>query len=242
MTRAIDRLLVVGRDRPEKREDSTPIGWVLSRLAAYDDLETAADGPVELERGGARLLVRLDRFTPAAEPRPRPPPSRSRPRTASCCSSTSSRSPRPRRPSRSCPRSCRRRCRRSTASAGSRSARSPSTSAARTATSPSASRGCGELRAGHASGRRRSARDRDRRRRAPAARGGRPGRPARARPRAGSRLVPDRHRRGARADPRLRRVVLRVRPGARLAELPGAAPSSRSRSSTTASCSAAGST
>jgi ATP-dependent helicase/nuclease subunit A len=68
MTRAVDRLLVSGAIDPEKREDSTPIGWVLSRLAGYDELETAADGPVELERGDARLLLRLDRFAPSPEP------------------------------------------------------------------------------------------------------------------------------------------------------------------------------
>jgi len=57
------------------RDATTPIGWVLSRLAADEELDAAGDAPVELERGDARLLVRLDRFdaeawadAPADEP------------------------------------------------------------------------------------------------------------------------------------------------------------------------------
>ena len=60
MTRAIDRLIVSGAldpDRPEDRE--TPIGWVLGRLNAAQEL-AAAEGPVELERGNARLIVRVN--------------------------------------------------------------------------------------------------------------------------------------------------------------------------------------
>ena len=63
MTRAIDRLIVSGAidpDRPSER--TTPIGWVLERLDARGELETAGREPVELERGGARLLIRVDRF------------------------------------------------------------------------------------------------------------------------------------------------------------------------------------
>jgi ATP-dependent exoDNAse (exonuclease V) beta subunit len=66
MTRAVDRLIVAGSIDPEKAADErTPIGWVLGRLEipAFDE---AADGPVELERGGARILLRLDRHQ--AEP------------------------------------------------------------------------------------------------------------------------------------------------------------------------------
>src|SRR5205823_14269651 len=66
MTRAIDRLIVSGAidpDRPSERE--TPIGWVLARLQAEEELAAAGDTPVELERGDARLLVRLDRYRPA---------------------------------------------------------------------------------------------------------------------------------------------------------------------------------
>jgi ATP-dependent helicase/nuclease subunit A len=67
MTRAIDRLIVSGAIDPTRdSERSTPIGWVLSRLDAADEL--AAEGPVELERGSARFLLRVDCFSPAAEP------------------------------------------------------------------------------------------------------------------------------------------------------------------------------
>jgi ATP-dependent helicase/nuclease subunit A len=66
MTRAVDRLIVAGSIDPEKAADErTPIGWVLGRLE-IPALDEAADGPVELERGGARILLRLDRFRPEA--------------------------------------------------------------------------------------------------------------------------------------------------------------------------------
>jgi hypothetical protein len=38
---------------------------VLGRLALGEELAAAADGPVEVERGGARLVLRVDRFAPA---------------------------------------------------------------------------------------------------------------------------------------------------------------------------------
>jgi ATP-dependent helicase/nuclease subunit A len=65
MTRAIDRLIVSGAIGERGADAGTPIGWVLDRLEA-SELEDvgAAPGPVEIERGGARLLVRLDRFAP----------------------------------------------------------------------------------------------------------------------------------------------------------------------------------
>jgi len=66
MTRAIDRLVVSGSIDPERSgDDSTPIGWVLGRLEAKE-LDDAGDGPVEIERNGARLLIRVDRW--GAEP------------------------------------------------------------------------------------------------------------------------------------------------------------------------------
>ena len=66
MTRAIDRLIVSGAIDPERRADAeTPIGWVLERLEARE-LDEAEQGTVELERDGARLLVRIDRHRPAA--------------------------------------------------------------------------------------------------------------------------------------------------------------------------------
>jgi ATP-dependent helicase/nuclease subunit A len=65
MTRAVDRLIVSGAidpDRPQDRE--TPIGWVLERLRAGDQIEAAAAGPVELERGDARFVLTIDRWAP----------------------------------------------------------------------------------------------------------------------------------------------------------------------------------
>jgi ATP-dependent exoDNAse (exonuclease V) beta subunit len=65
MTRAIDRLVVSGSiDPARKADEKTPIGWVLGRLDCADEL-VVADGPLELEREGARVLVRLDRAAPA---------------------------------------------------------------------------------------------------------------------------------------------------------------------------------
>jgi ATP-dependent exoDNAse (exonuclease V) beta subunit len=65
MTRAIDRLIVSGAIDPKQQRDrDTPIGWVLERLGALDDVE-AADGVVELEREDARFLLRVDRHSPA---------------------------------------------------------------------------------------------------------------------------------------------------------------------------------
>jgi ATP-dependent exoDNAse (exonuclease V) beta subunit len=67
MTRAKERLIVSGSvDLGSERETPTPIAWVLDRLAADEELGQAGDVPVELVRGDARLLVRLDRFHPEA--------------------------------------------------------------------------------------------------------------------------------------------------------------------------------
>jgi ATP-dependent helicase/nuclease subunit A len=64
MTRAIDRLIVSGSIDPERSGDeSTPIGWVLGRLEA-PELEGAGGTPVEIERDGARLVLRVDRYSP----------------------------------------------------------------------------------------------------------------------------------------------------------------------------------
>jgi ATP-dependent helicase/nuclease subunit A len=68
MTRAIDRLIVSGAIDPERAADrETPIGWVLDRLAAHQNVVAAGDDPVELERGDARFLLRVQR-TPAPAP------------------------------------------------------------------------------------------------------------------------------------------------------------------------------
>ncbi len=73
MTRAVDRLIVSGAIDPERQsERATPIGWVLDRLDARRELERAGREPIELERGGARVLVRIDRYAPEPEPAPAP--------------------------------------------------------------------------------------------------------------------------------------------------------------------------
>jgi ATP-dependent helicase/nuclease subunit A len=67
MTRAVDRLLVSGAvDRDSGADGRTPMGWVLGRLGAGDELATAPE-TVELEREGARLLIRVDRRRPEPE-------------------------------------------------------------------------------------------------------------------------------------------------------------------------------
>ena len=70
MTRAVDRLIVSGAvdlDRAADRE--TPIGWVLERLRAGDAVRETRDEPVEIDRGEARFLLRVDRFVaPATVP------------------------------------------------------------------------------------------------------------------------------------------------------------------------------
>jgi ATP-dependent helicase/nuclease subunit A len=72
MTRAIDRLIVSGAiDQDRKADANTPIGWVLDRLDA-NELDDAGDAPVEIERGGARLLIRLDRHVPEPTVEPAP--------------------------------------------------------------------------------------------------------------------------------------------------------------------------
>ncbi|HET7808926.1 MAG TPA: UvrD-helicase domain-containing protein [Gaiellaceae bacterium] len=65
MTRAIDRLLVSGAVGERGPDERTPIGWVLDRLEV-DELG-AAEAVSELERGGTRVLVRLDRHAPEPE-------------------------------------------------------------------------------------------------------------------------------------------------------------------------------
>jgi ATP-dependent exoDNAse (exonuclease V) beta subunit len=66
MTRAKERLIVSGSiDRERKADASTPIGWVLGRLDAEEELDAARDTPVEVERNGARLVVRVDRHREA---------------------------------------------------------------------------------------------------------------------------------------------------------------------------------
>jgi ATP-dependent exoDNAse (exonuclease V) beta subunit len=65
MTRAIDRLIVSGAIDPDtSRDRDTPIGWALQRLEAADEIEgsEAEAEVVELERGDARFVLRVDRY------------------------------------------------------------------------------------------------------------------------------------------------------------------------------------
>jgi ATP-dependent exoDNAse (exonuclease V) beta subunit len=62
MTRAKERLIVSGSiDREKAADASTPIGWVLGRLDADEELAAAGDTPIEIARNEARLVVRIDR-------------------------------------------------------------------------------------------------------------------------------------------------------------------------------------
>jgi ATP-dependent exoDNAse (exonuclease V) beta subunit len=66
MTRAQERLIVSGAvDRAKEAEGRTPIGWVLGRLDLDGEL-SSADGTVEVEREGARLVLRVDHHAPDA--------------------------------------------------------------------------------------------------------------------------------------------------------------------------------
>jgi ATP-dependent helicase/nuclease subunit A len=66
MTRAIDRLIVSGSIDPTRTADeTTPIAWVLGRLEAAAEIEGAGREAVELEREGARVILRVDRYAPA---------------------------------------------------------------------------------------------------------------------------------------------------------------------------------
>jgi ATP-dependent helicase/nuclease subunit A len=65
MTRAKERLIVSGAiDREKTADANTPIGWVLGRIDAEEELTAAREMPVEIERGDARLVLRVDRYVP----------------------------------------------------------------------------------------------------------------------------------------------------------------------------------
>ena len=58
MTRAIDRLIISGAVDPGTRRDGeAPLRWILGRL----ELDLGENGPAEIERGAARVLLRVDR-------------------------------------------------------------------------------------------------------------------------------------------------------------------------------------
>ncbi len=70
MTRAIDRLLVSGSiDSSRAGGLRTPMGWVLDRLGSVDVNEVGPD-PLVVEKGQARLLLRVDRYHPEADEAP----------------------------------------------------------------------------------------------------------------------------------------------------------------------------
>jgi len=70
MTRAMERLIVSGSvGPPDDAAEETPIAWVLGRLGLEEDLHERADeAPYEVERGGARVLLRIDRGQQAPGP------------------------------------------------------------------------------------------------------------------------------------------------------------------------------
>ncbi|MFN2629306.1 MAG: UvrD-helicase domain-containing protein [Gaiellaceae bacterium] len=70
MTRAVDRLIVSGALGEAAGDAATPIGWVLGRLQADEELQAARTSAIELARGDAHLLLRLHGFTvePVEEP------------------------------------------------------------------------------------------------------------------------------------------------------------------------------
>ena len=72
MTRARERLLVSGSIGPSgDGAEETPIGWVLERLGLEEEARaTDTDGPFEIERGAATVVLRVDRGQAAPEPQP----------------------------------------------------------------------------------------------------------------------------------------------------------------------------
>ncbi len=143
MTRAKERLIVSGSvDLGSERETATPtpIAWVLDRLEADEDLAQAGDTPVELVRGDARLLVRLDRYRPEPAAAPaEPEEEKEEGQLALFTALDEAVAAPPAAPSRH--HSWRSRSRRSTGSAGSPSPRSRSSSNARTSTSSATASG-----------------------------------------------------------------------------------------------------
>jgi ATP-dependent helicase/nuclease subunit A len=70
MTRAMERLIVSGSiGGPGDGTDETPIGWVLTRLGLDDEARSDHAAPIEVDRGDATVLLRIDR----GQPDPAPP-------------------------------------------------------------------------------------------------------------------------------------------------------------------------
>ncbi len=68
MTRAMDRLIVSGSVDLEGKPETTPIRWVLDRLELTEALAGAGEGPLEVERGSATVVLRVDRGRQADAP------------------------------------------------------------------------------------------------------------------------------------------------------------------------------
>lgn len=62
MTRAMERLIVSGSvDLAAPAPERTPMAWVLDRFDLATEIESGADGPIEVSRGLAPLVLRVDR-------------------------------------------------------------------------------------------------------------------------------------------------------------------------------------
>jgi ATP-dependent exoDNAse (exonuclease V) beta subunit len=68
MTRAMERLIVSGSiGAPGDTSDETPIGWALTRLGLDDEARSGdVSMPLELDRGEATVVLRVDRGQPEA--------------------------------------------------------------------------------------------------------------------------------------------------------------------------------
>ena len=73
MTRAMDRLIVSGSVDLQGKPETTPIRWVLDRLDLTEALAEAGDAPLEVERGSATVVLRVDRGRPPDERSPSGP-------------------------------------------------------------------------------------------------------------------------------------------------------------------------
>ncbi|MBA2294951.1 MAG: UvrD-helicase domain-containing protein [Actinobacteria bacterium] len=69
MTRAMERLIVSGSVGPAgDGSEDTPIGWALRRLDLDEQAREDAGGPIEVERGAATVVLRIDRGQPEPPP------------------------------------------------------------------------------------------------------------------------------------------------------------------------------
>jgi ATP-dependent helicase/nuclease subunit A len=77
MTRAMERLIVSGSiDPSQTKVEQTPIAWVLERLGLLEAVSEAGDEPIEVDRGAAAVVLRVDRGdvgAPVVAPKPLAP-------------------------------------------------------------------------------------------------------------------------------------------------------------------------